>query len=85
MINQKLLVRIDERQKKMADDLRELKKHFGNVVTNNDDYKDMKNKVYKMWDDRNKALGWMVGAGLVGGTTGAVLKQLFTGVFAIIR
>ena len=67
MIDNKLLIRIDERQKKMSTDICEIKKKLNCTVIENDDYKDMKEKVYRLWDDRNKMLGYMIGAGVAGG------------------
>lgn len=55
------------------------------TVKDDDDFKSMKTKVNTLWDERNKLLGWMVGAGLVGGVTGSVLKNLVSTVFANIK
>jgi len=77
----KLLIRIDERQIKMSEDIDEIKKSLDCTVKNNDDFKAFKKKVDTLWDERNKLLGWMMGAGLVGGVTGSFLKNLVSGVF----
>lgn len=63
----KLLIRIDERQHIMSDDIKIIKAKLDFKVDDNKDYCDMKDKVYKMWDDRNKMLGYMIGAGVAGG------------------
>ena len=75
MIDNKLLIRIDERQKKMSTDICEIKKKLNCTVIENDDYKDMKEKVYKLWDDRNKMLGYMIGAGVAGGGISTILSS----------
>ena len=71
----KLLIRIDERQKKMSTDICEIKKKLNCTVIENDDYKDMKEKVYRLWDDRNKMLGYMIGAGVAGGGISTILSS----------
>lgn len=63
----KLLIRIDERQHIMSDDIKIIKTKLDFKVDDNKDYCDMKDKVYKLWDDRNKMLGYMIGAGVAGG------------------
>jgi len=77
-----LLIRIDERQKEMARDMSIINNKLDLMVLNNEEYKDLKRKVSTLWDERNKLIGWMLGAGLVGGTTGALVKQLVSTVFA---
>jgi len=52
------------------------------MVKDDESYKSLKIKVNTLWDERNKLIGWLFGAGVVGGTTGALIKQLVTGVFA---
>lgn len=55
------------------------------TVKEDDDFKSMKAKVNTLWDERNKLIGWMLGAGLVGGVTGSVLKNIVSSVFASIK
>lgn len=55
------------------------------TVKEDDDFKSMKAKVNTLWDERNKLIGWMLGAGIIGGTTGALAKQIVTSVFANIK
>lgn len=52
------------------------------TVKEDDDFKILKSKVNTLWDERNKLIGWLLACGIVGGTTGALIKQLVTGVFA---
>lgn len=78
----KLLIRIDERQKQMSVDIKEVKENLNCVVRDDDEYKDFKKKVYTLWDERNKLIGWLLACGVVGGTTGALIKQIVSGVFA---
>ena len=64
--NNKLLIRIDERQQIVLKDIKDIKYKLDCKVEDNPDYHDMKDKVYRMWDDRNKMIGYMIGAGIVG-------------------
>jgi len=77
-----LLIRIDERQKDMSKDISVINKKLDCMVINNEEYKDLKKKVFTMWDERNKLIGWMLACGVVGGSTGALFKQLVSSVFA---
>lgn len=78
----KLLIRIDERQKAMADDIADIKKSIECAVKDDDEYKELKKKIYTMWDERNKIIGYLLACGIVGGTTGALIKNLVGSVFA---
>jgi hypothetical protein len=78
----KLLIRIDERQKQVANDIVEIKDSLKCTVKDDDDFKDLKNKVKTLWDERNKVIGWLLACGIVGGTTGALIKNFVASVFA---
>jgi hypothetical protein len=78
----KLLIRIDERQKQMSNDIADIKKNLECTVRDDDEYKDLKKKIYTMWDERNRVIGWLLACGIVGGTTGALVKQLVSSVLA---
>lgn len=82
MQDTKLLVRIDERVKQMTDDVTGIKDCLARTVENDEVYKDMKHKVNTLWDDRNKLIGWMMGAGLIGGLTGSFFKGLVGAILA---
>jgi hypothetical protein len=82
MKDTKLLVRIDERQKKMATDMGEIKKCLKSTVMDDEEFKQMKNRLNTLWDDRNKLIGWMIGTGVIGGAVGSALKQLGTAILA---
>ena len=82
MQDTKLLVRIDERVKKMTSDISGIKDCLDRTVENNDEYREMKGKVDRLWDDRNKLIGWMLGAGMVGGATGSIFKGLVGAILA---
>jgi hypothetical protein len=84
-IQNNLLIRIDERQKEMAKDVASIKNKLNCTVVENDDYKDMKEKVYRLWDERNKMVGWMLGAGIAGGGISALLSSAVKTVFALIK
>ncbi|MDD5015883.1 MAG: hypothetical protein PHW73_12450 [Atribacterota bacterium] len=78
----KLLIRIDERVKKIMSEMREIKHCLESTVKNDEEYREIKTKVERLWDDRNRMIGWMLGAGLVGGTTGSIFKSLVETVLA---
>jgi hypothetical protein len=82
MKDTKLLVRIDERQKKMAIDMVEIKKCLKSTVMDDEEFKQMKSRLDTLWDDRNKLIGWMIGTGVIGGAVGSALKQLGTAILA---
>jgi len=91
--NSELLVRIDERQREMASDILSIKKRLETVVTDekckerqtnfNKEFIDVKAKTHILWDDRNKMIGWLLGAGIVGGTASTLLSGLAKSVFAM--
>ena len=54
------------------------------MVPNDDEYKQMRDRVDKLWDTQNKMIGWMVGAGAVGGLAGNLVKSLVTQVIAMM-
>jgi len=55
------------------------------MVKNDDDYKDMKDKVDTLWDIKNKLIGYMLGAGISGGVIGSLLKGIATDVIAMLK
>ena len=83
--NNDLLIRIDERVKKTSEDIVEIKKKLDCKVDDNNEYKQMTDKVDSLWDERNKMIGWLLGAGIVGGTTGNLLSGLVKTIFASIK
>lgn len=83
--NETLLIRIDERQKEMSKKIDGIDEKMKCFVINDDDYLDIKGKIKTLWDERNKLIGWMMGAGLVGGVTGSFLKNIVSTVFANIK
>lgn len=80
LTNKELLIRIDERQRRMMQDVQELKENLLTKVTDDKEYQEMKRKVDLMWDNWNKLKGYLVAAALGGGiaTTGIeyLLKML---------
>lgn len=80
--DKELLVRIDERQKEMCKDLDEIKQSLKTRVVNDDNYQSLTKKVNTLWDDRNKVLGVMLGAGLAGGATSVVLQNIVKAILA---
>lgn len=77
----KLLIRIDERQKEMSKKIDSISLNLVNKVDCSD-FEDFKKKVAIMWDDRNRVIGWLLACGVIGGTTGALIKQFVSGVLA---
>lgn len=58
---------------------------LGCMVKNDDEYKELKNKVDSLWDSKNKLIGYMLGAGISGGLIGSLLKGIASGVLAMIK
>jgi len=54
------------------------------MVPNDDEFKQMKERVDKLWDNQNKMIGWMVGAGATGGGIAVLVKSLVTQVIAMM-
>lgn len=71
-----VLARIDERQKTMSGDITEIKDNIKCFVKDDDEYKNLKSTVKKLWDERNKVVGYILGGGLVGGATSTVLANV---------
>jgi len=63
----------------------EIKKKMDCMVPNDSDYKELKDKVDSLWDDKNRVVGWMLGAGVAGGGISALLGSLVKIVSANIR
>ena len=55
------------------------------MVKNDDEYKELKTKVDSLWDDKNRMIGWMLGAGIAGGGISTVLDGLIKTVSAMIK
>ena len=73
--SRELLIRIDERQKSILLRLglfEELLKLKVDII----DLKPYADKTDKMWDDRNKVIGWMIGAGISGGGAAILVQNL---------
>lgn len=83
--NNDLLIRIDERVKKTSEDIVDIKKNLDCKVNNDKNYVEMTDKVDNLWDNKNKLIGWLLGAGIVGGTTGNLLSGLVKTIFASIK
>ena len=63
--NKDLLIRIDERQQRVLEDIIAIKNNLERKVNNDDEFKTMKEKVDKLWDFKNKMLGYGAGAGAI--------------------
>ena len=79
--NETLLIRIDERQKEVLHKVQNIETEMKTTVKEDENFKNLNNKVKTLWDDRNKIIGWVVGAGVVGGSTANLIcngvKSLF--------
>ena len=71
--NKDLLIRIDERQQQIRCDITEIKKELCKKVPDDDDYHLMKKKVDKLWDFKNKTVGY---AACAGGTASLIFEIL---------
>lgn len=70
--NKELLIRIDERQKVLRDDVKAIKEVLVSKVDIDDDYIELKHKVNVLWDRMN----WMIGYGAAGGAIAYVFAQI---------
>jgi len=77
-----LLIRIDERVKSMSLSMKSLCSQMDEKVNDDIDYKEMVSKVNNLWDIKQRMIGWMIGAGVAGGTTVTLLKDIVEKVLA---
>ena len=80
--NNDLLIRIDERVKKTSEDILEIKHCLDNKVDDDIIYENRGKKIETLWDDRNKVLGWRLGAGVAGGSISSLLAGLVKTILA---
>ena len=66
----------------IRDELAEIKECLEHSVKDDDSYREIKRKVNFLWDERNKMVGWMIGAGATGGAIASVFKGVVTDIFA---
>jgi len=71
--------------KYMKNGIDDIKDSLDCMVKNDDDYKELKVKVESLWDDRNKMIGWLIGAGVTGGVTSAALQGIIKTVLATVK
>ena len=71
-----LLLRIDERQKNILGKVSSLCEQLDKKVDYDADYQEIVRKVENLWDSKNRMIGWMLGAGIAGGTVSTVLKSI---------
>jgi len=69
----------------MKNGIDDIKDSLDCMVKNDDDYKELKVKVESLWDDRNKMIGWLIGAGVTGGVTSAALQGIIKTVLATVK
>ena len=63
----------------------EIKQKLNCMVPNDSEYKELKFKVDNLWDSKNKLVGWLLGAGVIGGTASNLLSSLVKTVMAAIK
>ena len=78
-IDRELLIRIDERQKAMTDSLARIELTMTSKVDNNQDYKDLVNKVTAMWDLKNKTMGIIAAWSAIIAIASAVIIEYLKG------
>jgi len=83
--DRELLFRVDERLKLMSKKLDDMCRVINKKVDRDDDYKEMVDRVNKMWDKWNLAIGYMMGAGIVGGVSSKLLTGFVTSVMAAFK
>lgn len=64
MTQRELIIRMDERLKQLQEDVGKLTMTLLSKVNDDQSYKDTVTKVNKMWDDRNKLVGYIAAASL---------------------
>ena len=69
----------------MKQGIDDIKGSLNCMVPNDNEYKDMKDKVDTLWDIKNKLIGYMLGAGISGGVIGSLLKGIATDVIAMLK
>lgn len=79
--DRELLVRIDERQQAMLQSVNRIEFAMAAKVENNQDYKEMVNKVTAMWDLKNKAMGYVAAWSAFIAIAAAVLVEYVRGFF----
>lgn len=76
MTNKELLIRLDERQKTIFNKLGDIEKKLNGKVDHDEDYAEMKNKVTKLWDWKNKVEGKAAVLGALAGAIAALVMKL---------
>lgn len=69
----------------MKSGIDDIKNSLNCMVKNDDDFKEMENKVDTLWDIKNKLIGYMLGAGISGGVIGSMLKGIASDVLAMFK
>ena len=54
----------------------EIKNKLECMVPNDNEYKDMKDKVDTLWDIKNKLIGWLIGSGVIGGSVSVLAQSI---------
>lgn len=79
--NKDLLVRIDERQQAVLKHLEDIDRALTFKV-DVEDFKPYCEKTNRLWDDRNRIIGWIIGGGLAGGAISQVLGSAVKAIMA---
>jgi len=60
----------------MKEGIDTIKSSLDCMVKNDSEYKELKSKVDSLWDSRNKAIGWLIGSGVIGGSVSVLAQNL---------
>lgn len=60
----------------MKEGIDTIKDSLNCMVKDDSEYKELKNKVDNLWDDRNKLIGWLIGSGIIGGSVSVIAQNL---------
>jgi hypothetical protein len=72
--NKELLIRIDERQRRILNDISDIKRTLNGKVDNDESYGEMREKVETLWDMKNKLIGYAAGSGAVASLVFEIVK-----------
>lgn len=81
LTNKDLLIRIDERQKYILKVISAFQVALS-LKVDKDDFDPYAKKIDKIWDERNRIIGYIVGGGLAGGAISQVLGSALKAVLA---